>query len=478
MTSQVPYLPILIVDDEIESLDGFELILNSGGFNHIQTCQNSRKVMSNLEQKEPSVILMDLSMPHLSGQELLKNLQVSYPHIPVIIVTGMNEVDTAVACMSQGAFDYMVKPVEPGRMISGVRRAVELQEERLEYRNFRKKVLADDLSFPDVFSEIVTANKKMRSIFQYSETIARTGKPVLITGESGVGKEMIARAIHTLSRNNGRFVSVNVAGLDDQLFSDTLFGHLKGAFTTAEEKRSGLIQKAKGGTLFLDEIGDLSHNNQLKLLRILQEKEYYPMGSDIPIETDTRIMTATNRDLIDLMGKKTFRTDLYYRIQTHHIHIPSLRERTSDMPLLLDYFLEKTSVSLGKKKPTPPKQLANFLAGYHFPGNIRELEAMVFDAVSNHKHRMLSIQRFKEHVEKHQPGAMDKKPLWKKNEYLEQTDHNPLAGIEPLPTLKQAPRLLLTEAMRRSHDNKVAAAMMLGITRSGLNKALKRAGLH
>ena len=472
MASLIPYLPILIVDDEMESLDGFELMLNSGGFNHMITCQDSRNLMGILEKQEPSVILLDLSMPHVSGQKLLSKISVHYPHIPVIIVTGMNEVDTAVTCMSQGAFDYMVKPLEPGRIVAGVKRAVELQEERLEYRKFRKKVLEDDLEFPQVFSGIITANKKMRSIFQYCETIARTGKPVLITGESGVGKELIANAIHRLSGNKGIFVSVNVAGLDDQLFSDTLFGHLKGAFTTAEERRSGLIRKAAGGTLFLDEIGDLTHVSQLKLLRILQEKEYYPMGSDIPIEMDTRIITATNHDLIGLMEKKTFRTDLYYRIQTHHIHIPPLRERLSDISLLLEYFLKQTSASLGKKKPTPPRELASYLSGYSFPGNIRELEAMVFDAVSNHKKRMLSLQSFKKHIEKHRPVVLETTREQKA------PGQNPLSGIETLPTLKQVSRYLLSEAMRRSHGNKATAAMILGITRSGLNKALKRAGIN
>jgi len=472
MTLKVPSLPILVVDDEIESLDGFELMLNASGFNHIEICHDSRNVVKFIENKEPSVVLLDLSMPHLSGQELLVEICAHYPHIPVIIVTGMNEVEMAVECMTRGAFDYMVKPVDQGRIVSGVRRAVELQEERLEYKNFRKKVLEDDLEFPEVFSRIITQNKNMRSIFQYSETIAGTGKPVLITGESGVGKELIAKAIHTLSNNNGEFVSINVAGLDDQFFSDTLFGHLKGAFTTAEKQRPGLIKKAKGGTLFLDEIGDLSLVSQLKLLRILQEKEYYPMGADIPVEMDTRVITATNQNLIKLMEKKRFRADLYYRIQTHHIHIPALRDRASDIPLLLEYFLEKISASLGKKKPTPPRELASFLAGYSFPGNIRELEAMAFDAVSNHTQKMLSIKRFKAHVEKHQPMAL------KKDTKPGEENQNPFSTIDPLPTLKEVPAYLLTEAMRRSHGNSVAAAMTLGITRSGLNKALKRAGIN
>ncbi len=470
MAATAPHFPILMVDDEPQTLEGFELILNSNGFNHIRTCPDSRDVMDFLSRQEPSVILLDLSMPHLSGRDLLSRIAARHPHIPVIIVTGRNEVETAVDCMSQGAFDYMVKPVEPSRMVSAVRRAVELQEERLEYRNFRKKVLEDDLEHPEVFAGIITANKQMRSIFQYCETIAGTGKPVLITGESGVGKELIARAVHLLSRLKGAFVPVNVAGLDDLLFSDTLFGHLKGAFTTAEDKRSGLIQKARAGTLFLDEIGDLSLVSQLKLLRILQEKEYYPMGSDIPIETDARIITATNRDLIGLMDNRLFRADLYYRIQTHHIHIPPLRERVSDIPLLLDYFLETTAEALGKPKPTPPSELAGLLSGYAFPGNVRELESMVFDAVSNHRRKMLSLDRFKQHIQNHQgPAATD--------EIRSPDRMNPFSMVDPLPTLREAPHLLLSEAVKRSRGNKITAAMMLGITRSGLNKALKRAGM-
>jgi DNA-binding NtrC family response regulator len=293
---------------------------------------------------------------------------------------------------------------------------------------------------------------------------------VLITGESGVGKELVAKAIHALSGLKGEFVPVNVAGLDDLLFSDTLFGHLKGAFTTAEEKRAGLIKKARGGTLFLDEIGDLSLVSQLKLLRMLQEKEYYPMGSDIPIETDTRIITATNQDLIRLMEKKEFRSDLYYRIQTHHIHIPPLRERTGDIPPLLEHFLEKAAAALGKKKPTPPREISSFLSGYRFPGNIRELESMVFDAVSNHRQKVLSLTRFTTHIEKHQDVLVHKK--------ADDPGLNPFSGIDPLPTLKQAPRFLMSEALTRSHGNRATAAMMLGITRSGLNKALKRSGME
>ena len=205
-----PSLPILVVDDETETLEGVEFTLQSAGITHVTTCNDSRRVMDMVKQQEPAVIVLDLSMPRLSGYDLLEVLGQEHPHIPVIILTGMNQVDTAVMCMKMGAVDYMVKPVEESRMVSGVRRSVELREERREYHTFRQKVLEDDLTHPDVFADIITGNKTMRSIFQYVETIAQTGKPVLITGESGVGKELVARALHRLSELKGEFIPLNL----------------------------------------------------------------------------------------------------------------------------------------------------------------------------------------------------------------------------------------------------------------------------
>jgi len=473
MGSKQPNSPILIIDDEIESLDGCDFTLRSGGFNNIITCQDSRLAMSHFERQAIAVVLLDLFMPNLSGQELLSKIVTSFPQIPVIIITGMNEVETAVKCMKKGAFDYLVKPVESEHMIFSTQRAVKLQEERQEYQNFRKKIFKDNIEHPEAFADIVTSSKSMRSIFQYVETVAEAGKPVLITGESGVGKELVARAIHNISGLKGEFVSTNIAGLDDVLFSDTLFGHIKGAFTGAEQMRAGLFQRAQGGTLFLDEIGDLSITSQLKLLRVLQEREFYPVGTDVPIDVDVRIITATNIDLLQQIQEKKFRTDFYYRIQTHHIHIPPLRDRKSDIPILIDHFLEKYAASLNKTKPTPPLELYTLLAGYHFWGNIRELKSMIFDAVTNHRSKMLSMKLFKKHVEKHSPKR-DNPAI----NTLNDSTNTPYSLIDPLPTLREAPSFLLTEALRRSHGNKDNASRILGITRSGLNKAIKRSKLR
>lgn len=468
--AEYPSFPVLVVDDEQEAIQGVRFVLRSGGLTNLISCEDSRQVMAVLAEHDIGVVLLDLRMPHMSGEELLDEISHDYPDVPVIVVTGANEVGVAVQCMQAGAFDYMVKPVEENRMISGVRRAIELRELRLEYGSFKRRILHGELEHAEVFSEIVTGNTTMRSIFHYMETIAETSEAVLITGETGVGEELVAKAIHALSGRDGPLVAVNVAGLDDSMLSDTLFGHLKGAYTGADQARVGLIEQASGGTLFLDEIGDLSTRSQVVLLRVLQEREYFPLGGDVPKRANTRIVVATNRDLDALQKDGTFRADFYYRLKTHHIHVPPLRERLDDLPLLVDHFLEKAAHALGKKKPTAPRELCTLLATYRFPGNVRELESMIFDAISHHQSRMLSMDRFKSHIQEARST---------RSEALDAVEGNtsPYALFEKLPTLAEAPKLLLAEAMRRAEGNQTLAAQLLGITPSGLNKALKRSEL-
>jgi DNA-binding NtrC family response regulator len=263
-------------------------------------------------------------------------------------------------------------------------------------------------------------------------------------------------------------VPVNVAGLDDHVFADTLFGHKKGAFTDAREARNGLIERAAGGTLFLDEIGDLSTTSQVKLLRLLQEAEFFPLGSDVAKRSDARIVVATNQDLDALQSSGQFRKDLYYRLCDHQIHIPPLRRRREDLAVLVEHFLEKASKTLDKKKPTPPAELITLLSTYHFPGNIRELESMIFDAVSSHTSAKLSMDLFKTHITKRPPIST-----------AEAADSPSEKGAlisfsHQLPTLKQIEQLLVDEAMKRSNDNQSIAALSLGISRQALNKRLKK----
>jgi DNA-binding NtrC family response regulator len=468
MTSLYPQLPVLMVDDEVQALNSFEMVLRSASMNHILRCEDSRKAMGIFSGQEIEVMMLDLSMPHVSGEELLLSVTKDYPEVPVIVITGSNDVDTAVACMKTGAFDYMVKPVEKSRLISGVKRAIELRELQRENKLLRAHVLSDKLEHPEAFSEMVTNSPIMRSIFQYIESISVSPRPILITGETGVGKELVSKAIHRLSQRKGAFVPVNVAGLDDSVFADTLFGHRKGAFTGADQTRSGLVEQASGGSLFLDEIGDLSPASQVKLLRLLQEGEYFPLGSDVGKRSDARVMVATNQDIQALQESGKFRKDLYYRLCCHQIHIPPLRERREDLPLLLDHFIEKASETLGKKKPTPPRELLTLLSTYGFPGNIRELQSIILDAVSSHKSGKLSMEVFKSYIRQKQPTLdIDSK-------HLLQGERLMVSFSEPLPTLKQTEQLLISEAMKRARRNQATAAQLLGITRQALNKRLKQ----
>jgi len=468
MESLHPQLPVLMIDDEVQALNSFEMVLRSASMNHILRCQDSRKVMEIFLSQEIEVMMLDLSMPYVSGEELLLLVTKDYPEVPVIVITGSNDVDTAVACMKTGAFDYMVKPVEKSRLISGVKRAIELRELQRENKLLRSHVLSDRLEHPEAFSEMVTKSPVMRSIFQYIESISISPQPILITGETGVGKELVSKAIHKLSQRRGAFVPVNVAGLDDNVFADTLFGHKKGAFTGADQARNGLVEQASGGTLFLDEIGDLSPASQVKLLRLLQDGEYFPLGSDVGKRSDARVVVATNQDIQALQESGKFRKDLYYRLCCHQIHIPPLRERREDLPILLDHFLERASQTLCKKKPTPPGELLTLLSTYGFPGNVRELQSIILDAVSSHKSGKLSMEGFKSYLRQKQPALdIDSKPLVRGEGLM-------VSFSEPLPTLKQTEQLLISEAMKRARRNQAAAAQLLGITRQALNKRLKQ----
>jgi DNA-binding NtrC family response regulator len=466
--SAYPNFPVMLIDDEEQALKSFEMALRSASMNNFISCHDSRDVMPLLHSRDIEVMLLDLRMPHITGEELLPRIIRDYPEVPVIIVTGANDVETAVKCMKQGAFDYIVKPAEKSRLVASTRRAVEIRELQRENQLLKTHVLSNKLNTPEAFSEIITISRGMQSIFQYVEAIAVSPRPVLITGETGVGKELIARSVHRLSNRKGTFVPVNVAGLDDNVFADTLFGHKKGAFTDAREARSGLVEQAAGGTLFLDEIGDLNTTSQVKLLRLLQEGEYFPLGSDLARRSDARIVVATNQDLDALQSSAKFRKDLYYRLCDHHIQIPPLRDRREDLPVLAEHFLEKASKTLKRKKPTPPEELVTLLSTYHFPGNIRELESMIFNAVSSHKSGKLSLEIFKAHISK-KPSATEKDM-----QKLPSSESLMITFSEELPTLKQAEQLVIDEAMKRSNGNQSIAELSLGISRQALNKRLQK----
>ncbi|MHC1729654.1 MAG: sigma-54-dependent transcriptional regulator [Syntrophobacteraceae bacterium] len=462
-----PPFSVLLVDDEPAWLRSLGISLErSAGITNILQCQHSRQVMDLLCAQDVGLVLLDLTMPHLSGEALLAMIAEHHPEIAVIIISGMNQLETAVKCIKLGAYDYFVKTAEEDRLISGILRAIRMLELQRENRDMKSRFLSNTLECPEAFSEIIAGGKSMRSICLYLESVARSRQPVLITGESGVGKELIARALHTLSRSAGQLVAVNVAGLDDTVFADTLFGHVRGAYTGAAEARRGMVEQAADGTLFLDEIGDLSLVSQVKLLRLLQEGEYFPLGSDRPKRAKLRVIAATNQDLTARQQSGAFRKDLYYRLCTHHVHVPPLRERKEDITVLLEHFLEDAARSLGKKKPTIPKELPVLLGTYRFPGNIRELRSMVYDALSRHQAGILSMEAFR--------SAIQPRGTVAENVTDDSAEGaNPFTCVAYLPTLDEAMELLVAEAMRRSQGNQTIASRMLGISQPALSKRLK-----
>ena len=465
---------VLLVDDETQTLLSFSVLLKSSGLTDVITIEDSREVMPFLAESRDlvAVIVLDLSMPFISGMELLPMIRRDFPEIPVIVMTAVNKIETAVNCMKHGAVDYLVKPVEKNRFISSVQRVLENRGLKEEVSQLKESLLSVKLMNPEAFTAIRTNSRQMISLFKYIEAIGRSPQPVLITGETGVGKELIARAIHISKKLKGEFVAVNAAGLDDTMFSDTLFGHKKGSFTGADAIREGLVARAGHGTLFLDEIGDLNDMSQVKLLRIIQEREYYPLGSDIPKKTDASLIVATNRNLSQLMESGDFRKDLFFRLSYHHIHVPALRERKEDIPLLIQHFLQQATASLGKKVPVPSPQLYKLLSVYSFPGNVRELESMVYDAVSRHKSGVLSMADFKKFIDT--PAEI---PDPEHDTPLNLNGEQPLEQLfGKFPTLKQMEDYLIAEALKRAGGNQGTAAVFLGVTRQALNKRLSRKG--
>jgi DNA-binding NtrC family response regulator len=459
---------ILLVDDEYQILLSSESALHLYGIQAVLTLDDSRKVLPILEAENIGVIVLDLFMPYISGRELLNVICLNYPQIPVIVMTATDEVEMAVDCMKAGAYDYLVKPVDNARLITSVKRALEICNLKNQVSQLREHLLINKVKQPAAFESIISSSPVMSSMFQYCEVVATTGQPVIIIGETGVGKELIAKAIHDVSGKSGKFVPVNVAGLDDNMFSDTLFGHKKGAFTGADQARAGLIAQAAGGTLFLDEIGDLPGSSQVKLLRLLQEGEYYQVGSDIPQVSDARIVAATNRDLRALTAEGTFRNDLYFRLCTHQVNIPPLRERLEDIHLLLEYFLDGAAHSMNKQKPAYPEELITLLSLYDFPGNVRELKAMAFDAVARHSSGVLSMERFREVIgDRLLPHVGTSLQIKSVVDGLQ-------GALHRLPKISEVEDYLIKEAMRLAKDNQGIAASLIGLSRQTLNKRLQK----
>ncbi len=469
LDSSTSHLPVLLVDDDETCCRMMALTLREAGVTNVQCISDSRLVLPFLKEHGAALLLLDLLMPHLSGHDLLKVVRSDYPGIQTVVISGANGLDGAVECMKLGALDYLNKPVEPNRLIACVNNVLRINAMQGELFSLKRRMLEDSLDHPAAFEAIKTRSSKMRALFQYTEVIACSALPILITGETGVGKELMALAVHRLSGVGGEFVTVNVAGLDDATFSDTLFGHKKGAFTGADQARDGLIARAAGGTLFLDEIGDLEERSQIKLLRLLQEGEYYPVGSDTLKKTTARIVAVTNQNLPERVAEKLFRRDLYYRLCTHEIHIPSLRDRCEDIPLLLAHFIPEAALAYHKDSPSVATSAVSHLLGWRFPGNVRELKAMVYDAVARHKGGELSALSFGGYK-----GESAVVPDSASSVDLSGHSIDSLFGH--FPTFDEVEEYLIEEALRRSAGAFNVASAMLGISRQTLSNRKKSVG--
>ena len=457
---------ILVVEDEMNVRESLTVYLDDLGF-RVLSAENGQIGLEQFRSQRPDIVMTDLRMPLMDGFALVEAIAAEDEFTPIVVVSGVGDVNGAVRAMRLGAWDYLSKPIMNLEELQiTLERSLERARTKYELERLRRHLSDGTLGNETAFSNIITQSSRMRSIFLYLESVAPSRQPVLITGETGTGKELIARAVHTLSGLSGPFVAINLAGLDDAMFSDTLFGHLRGAFSGADRVREGLVRQASGGTLFLDEIGDLTPGSQVKLLRLLQEGEYLPLGADKVQRSDARIVAATHSDLKCKMELGMFRPDLYYRLCSHRVELPPLRDRPEDIPLLTTHFMEKAATQLGKTTPVAPAELNCYLTAYRFPGNIRELQAIIHDAVARSASRILPLESFVAAIGSDLRTSASPVPV---------ASRCPICPFaEKFPTLKVAEDHLISEALRLADNNQRLAATYLGITRQALNKRLSR----
>jgi DNA-binding NtrC family response regulator len=383
---------VLVVDDDEGLLLSIKATLISAGLPEPGLVSDSRRVVHLVRSHGFQLVLLDLMMPHLGGMDVLRQVREEYPGVDCVIVSAVDDVPTAVQAMSSGASDYLVKPLNSDKLVALIKSHLERYRFQDELARVGRKKIFDNLKHPEAFSHIIAEDEAMALVFHQVEAVAGTDYSVVINGESGTGKEMLARVIHQLStRSQAPFYAVNMASFSKTLFEDEFFGHAKGAYTDAGSDRRGFFEAANGGTLFLDEITELDPALQAKLLRVIEEREFYRLGSTEIRSVDVRIVAATNRDIGDEIIKGRFRADLFYRLNTYNIKIPPLKERSQDILPLARYFLKLHAGANKKKIIDLAPELSERLLAYAYPGNVRELENMIAAAVLLEKTKYLSL---------------------------------------------------------------------------------------
>ena len=374
--------PILIVDDDEGLLFSIRAALLSAGLPDPALLSDSRRVMGLIRQHPFQLALLDMIMPHLDGLEVLRQIKKESPATECIFITAVDDVAMAVQAMRFGAYDYLVKPLNIKRTTIAVSHALERYQLKRGMALFEHPQSFGDLKHPEAFNTMVAEDEAMALVFRQAETCAESDYNVMIAGETGVGKGLLARIIHQLSRRSkGPFVAVNMPSFSQTLFEDDFFGHIRGAFTGAVADKQGFFEAARGGTIFLDEITELEPNMQGKLLRVIEDKEYYRLGSTDIVNVDLRFLSASNRDLNEAVATGRLRGDLYYRLNEYHIHIPPLRRRPKDILRLARCFLKIHAAKNNKDIRSISPELAGVLQNYKFPGNVRELENIIAAAV-------------------------------------------------------------------------------------------------
>jgi len=452
---------ILIIDDSPEIVTQFANFLKEEGF-EVETALDGQAGIAKIEKRFYDLIITDLKMPGLDGMQVLKYVQENSPDSICIILTGYGTVKNAVEAIKLGAFDYLTKPIKLDEILITLKRA-------LEYRNLRRENinLKNQLRKKYRFENIVGDSEKMQKIFEVIEKVADSDSTILILGESGTGKELIAKAIHYNSyRREGPFIPVNCAAIPSELLESELFGHEKGAFTNAIRTRIGRFELANGGTIFLDEIGDMSPVLQSKLLRVLQDRQFERIGGIKTIKTDIRVIAATHQDLKLAVEQKRFREDLYYRLNVIPIHLPPLRERKSDIPLLAHHFLDHFNRTKKKKIKGFTKEAMDKLIQYDWPGNVRELENTIERVVILLDGDFITPQDLPEKFQN----------LTREN--IPQEIIIPDEGISLEEAVNEFERKLILQALQKTGWVKNKAARLLNLNRTTLIEKIKRQNLY
>jgi DNA-binding NtrC family response regulator len=444
---------LLIVDDEAAILESLRILFKNEGFD-VAVAQGGRAGLDALERATPQLILTDVRMPTVNGIEVLTAAKQRDADLPVVLMTAQAELKTAIEGINKGAFHYIQKPFDNDELVSICRRALEHRTLKTENRVLKQEIQRRERS--QVVKPIGVA-RAFRDVMRMVETVAPTDSTVLIQGESGTGKEVVARYIHALSaRAEGSFFSINCGALPEGILESELFGHVKGSFTGAVRDHEGLFAAAAGGSFFLDEIGETTPATQIKLLRVLQEREAIPVGGTQPVPVDVRLIAATNRDLEDDMKQGRFRSDLYYRLNVIALHLPLLRDRRDDIPLLADAFLRRMASERGEAPKAIGTDAMEAILAYEWPGNVRELENALERAATLTKGESIGAAALPARVtERRTPSLVAERPAAN-------------------PTLDVVERAYITWVLQREGGNKTRAAEVLGIDPSTLYRKLAR----